>query len=92
MNDGEARDRLTPSVTKLPTGELVLDVGKQPEDQIERLKQGDGELAHQVRAAVSRSRAELGIGVAREIVPVVLLYRCAEPIYVVITPQNSSER
>jgi hypothetical protein len=92
MNDGEAGDRLTPIVTKLPTGELLLDVGRLPEDQIERLKQGGGELAHQVQAAVSRSRAEPGLGVAQEIVPIVLLYRCAEPDYVVITPQDSSAR
>jgi hypothetical protein len=90
MNDGEADDRIAPIVTKLPTGGLMLDAGRQPEDQIERLIRGEGELARQVQTVVSRSRAELGINVAAEIVPIVLLYRRAEPDYVVITPVSPS--
>jgi hypothetical protein len=89
MNDGKAGDWLGPIVAKLPSGGLVLEAGRQSEDQIERLKQGDGDLARQVQAAVSRSRAELGIDPAREIVPIVLLYRRAEPGYAVIATSES---
>jgi hypothetical protein len=74
-----------PVVTRLPQGGLVVDVGRQPDSRIRRLKRGDGELAREIQAAVARSRESLGIADGAEIVPVVLLYRYGEPDYVVIS-------
>ena len=60
-----------------------MDVGKQRRKAIKRLKRGDGPLKRQIQATLDRSREELGIDPAAEIVPVVILYRCPERDYVV---------
>jgi hypothetical protein len=88
MNEGGGNRRFPPLVTKLTDIGLVVDVGSQSEDRIDQPKQGHGELARQIQAAVARSREGLAVDTAAEIVPVVLLYRCDQPDYVVITSQN----
>jgi hypothetical protein len=88
MNEGGGNRRFPPLVTKLPDIGLVIDVGNQSGDRIDQLKQGHGELTRQVQAAVARSREGLAADTAAEIVPVVLLYRCDQPDYVVITSQS----
>ena len=80
MNEGGGNRRFPPLVTKWPDIGLVVDVGSQSEDRIDQLKQGHGELA--------RSPDGLAVDAATEIVPVVLLYRCDRPDYVVITSQS----
>jgi hypothetical protein len=72
-------------VSPAPNVGLVLDLGRQRRKQIKRLKRADGELALKVQAAAERLRRDLGIDPGKEIVPVVLLYRCAEPDYVVVS-------
>ena len=88
MNEGGGNRRFPPLVTKLPDIGLVVDVGSQSEDRIDQLKQGRGELARQIQAAIARSPDGLAVDAATEIVPVVLLYRCDRPDYVVITSQS----
>jgi hypothetical protein len=83
MDEGDPQT--LPLVKQLPGIGLMVDMGTQPEARIKRLKRGEGELARQVQAAVLQSRETLGLGTDVEIVPVVLLYSCGEPDYVVIT-------
>jgi hypothetical protein len=89
IDEGDRRDH--PVVTRLPENGLVVDLGRQSERRIRGLKRGEGELARQVQAVVQQSRESLGIEDGLEIVPVVLLYRCGAPSYVVITPDRNAE-
>jgi hypothetical protein len=88
MNEGGGNRRFPPLVTKVPGVGLVVDVGSQSEDRIDQLKQGHGELTRQIQAALARSPDGIAANPAAEIVPVVLLYRCDQPDYVVITSQS----
>ncbi len=74
----------SPIATGLPDIGLLVDLGGQNHDRIRRLKRGTGPLALELQTAVLRSRKALGIASATEIVPVVVLYRCAKPDYIVI--------
>jgi len=75
----------SPMVTRLPDGSLLVELDRQPRARIRDLKDGGGALAREVQAAVLAQREALGLAADVEIVPVVLLYRCGEPDYVVIT-------
>lgn len=61
---------------------LFLELGTQGRKEIARLKRGTGVLTREVQVAIDRWRAQLGIAAAAEVVPVVLLYRRAEPGYI----------
>ena len=87
MNEGGGNRRFSPLVTKLPDIGLVVAVGSQSEERIDQLEQGRRAGAP-IQAAVARSREGLAVDPAAEIVPVVLLYRCDQPDYVVITSQS----
>jgi hypothetical protein len=73
--------------TPLPNIGLLVELGGQRRKEIKRLEQGDGPLTRQIEAAVTSSREALGIDIDAEVVPVVLLYREAEPDYVVVAPR-----
>jgi len=77
-----------PVATASPDNAVLLDLGGQSPKQVKRLKQGKGALAYQVQAAVERERERLGIGADVAITPVVLLYRQAEPDYVVLVRRD----
>jgi len=87
MDENHGPQPRLPVVTTLPDVGLLIDVGRQSHDQIRRLKRGNGQLAQQLQMAVLQSRKQLGLGSAAEIVPVVVLYRCSKPKYLVITPE-----
>jgi hypothetical protein len=74
----EETDWTLPSVpvaTPLANIGLLVDLGRQRGKQIKRLKRGSGRLARQIQAVAECGREELAIDPAKEIVPVVLLYR-----------------
>jgi hypothetical protein len=89
MNKSAAPQSLLPTAARLPNIGLLIELGPQRRKQIKRLKRGTGSLTQQIQATVDRSREELGIDAAAEIVPVVLLYRRDQPDYVVITLDRS---
>jgi hypothetical protein len=71
--------------TTLPTTTLVqpgfglmLDVGSQRRKRIRRLKRGTGKLTKRIAAVVNEARAKFGLDDGVEVVPVVILYRCAD--------------
>jgi hypothetical protein len=70
--------------TSLPNAGLLIELGPQRRKNIDRLKQGSGTLARQIRGLVDQSRNELGIDDKVEIIPVVLMYRRDDPKYTVI--------
>lgn len=76
-----------PQLMPPATGGLLIDAGSQRRKQINRLKRGEGRLTRQLQAAVYQAQGELGIDAAKEIVPVVLLYRRSKSGYHVIVPQ-----
>ena len=79
-----------PVAVRLPSIGLLVDLGRQRRKQIKRLKRGDGRLTRQIQAALDQSRRELGIDQSAEIIPVVILYRCAEHDYVVSVPGSNA--
>lgn len=87
MEEGDAPELSLPPQPALPDTGFLIDVGRQRRKHVNRLKRGEGRLAREVQAALYNAREELGIDPATEIVPVVLLYRCTESDYAVITPQ-----
>lgn len=65
-----------PVATRLANIGYLVDLRSQPRKQIKRLKRGDGPLTRHIQVTVDGGREELGIDATKEIVPVVLLYRC----------------
>lgn len=88
MEDSDVPLPPIPAAPSSPTAGLLVDVGSQRPKQINRLKRGEGRIARQVQAALYNAREHLGIDAAAEIVPVVLLYRRAEPGYVLVAPEE----
>ena len=88
MEDGDRTQPLLPVPARSSDTGLLLDLGRQHRPRIRGLKRGNGRLAREIRAAVERSCEQLGIDPAAEIVPVVLLYRCGEAEYTVVTPRT----
>jgi hypothetical protein len=82
-----------PRTTPLPGLGLLVEVGEQHRETMASLKQGEGPLAWQIEEIVAswRDRLELG-GADAEVVPVVLLYRKAQPDYVVIASTDNVSR
>ena len=82
-----------PKTTLLPDNGLLVELGEQHRDTMESLKQGEGPLAWQIEEIVASwsDRLELG-GADAEVVPVVLLYRKAQPDYVVIASTDNVSR
>jgi hypothetical protein len=77
------RELSLPTTTPLPTG-LLVELGLQRREEISRLRQADGPLTRQIEAVVTSWCEQLKTNPDAEVVPVVLLYRLAEPDYVVI--------
>jgi hypothetical protein len=90
MTQSYSREHCLPVATPLPDSGLVIELGQQERREIRRFKRGDGTLAWQVEAILESWREGLGLGAEVEIVPVVLLYRQAEPDYVVVTVEDRS--
>jgi hypothetical protein len=84
-----------PRTTLLPDIGLLVELGPQHRETMASLKRGEGPLGWQIEEIVAswRERLELG-GADVEVVPVVLLYRRAEPDYVVViaSADNVSRR
>jgi hypothetical protein len=82
-----------PKTTLLPGIGLLVEFGEQHRETMASLKQGEGPLAWQIEEIVAswRDRLELG-GADAEVVPVVLIYRKAEPDYVVIASTDNVSR
>ena len=76
---GDHAELAVATPTPLPNVGLILDAGRQRRKQIKQLRQGRGQIAAQVAAALAQARQELGVGPETEIVPVVLLYRYSDP-------------
>lgn len=87
MDEGDASRPYLPSAPTLPDMGLLIDAGHQRRKHIDRLKWGKGRLAREMQATLYSAGKELGIDSATEIVPVILLYRCTDTDYTVITPQ-----
>jgi hypothetical protein len=77
-----------PVATPLRDMGLLIELGQQRRKEIRRFKQGDGTLALQVESILESWREGLEISTDLEVVPVVVLYRQAEPDYVVITVES----
>jgi hypothetical protein len=82
----EGRESSVPLMTtQIPSVGLFIELGRQVRKDIRQLKQGDSTLTWQIEAAVTSLRESLGIEADVEVVPVVILYRLAEPDYIVVT-------
>ncbi len=91
MTESYSREHCLPVATPLPNRGLVIELGQQERREIRRFKHGDGTLAWQVEAILESWREGLGLGADVEVVPVVLLYRQAQPDYVVVTVEDRPE-
>jgi hypothetical protein len=85
MTESYSREQCLPVATPLPDMGLLIESGQQERKEIRRFKHGGGTLAWQVEAILESWREGIGLGADVEVVPVVVLYRQAEPDYVVVT-------
>ena len=92
MDDYEPHQPSLPVVAQVPNIGLLVDFGEQGRKKIKRLKRGRGTLSRQIQAAVEEARRDLGIEADKEIVPVVLLYRCPAPDYTVTYAKRAARR
>lgn len=88
MEESDVPELYLPPQPALPDTGLLIDVGRQRQKHVNRLKRGEGRLTREVQAALYNAREELGIDPATEIVPVVLLYHCTESDYALIGPTS----
>jgi hypothetical protein len=89
MEDGHQSSFADPAS---PEAGLLIDIGRQGRKRIRRLKRGEGKLARQVQAAVYQAEKGRGDTHPREIVPVVLLYRCIDTEYALVTRRVKDAR
>ena len=75
MEDQEQAGNSVAAEPRASVEGLFIELGQQRSQDVACLKEGTGAMIGEINAAIDRWRANLGIGTAGDIVPVVLLYR-----------------